>query len=105
MFFCPIFCLEPAQGEEKAVVHMQLCPGSGGTAVRAATGGGGVAYCAVRLAEGGITGGLAVLLLLLVFCLYLWLPKTLPKEVHQRLAQVLLRPLAVQEVALIRIDL
>lgn len=38
---------------------------------------------------------LAVLLLLLVLCRVIWNPETLLKEVDQRLAQVLLRPLAV----------
>lgn len=80
--FFPISCLQPAQGEEKAVVHMQLCPWEWRYSSPGGRRSGDVAYCAVRLAREH-HWGLAVLLLLLVFCLDFRLPKTLPKEVHQ----------------------
>lgn len=54
---------------------------------------------------GGTASAVVLVLLLLVILNYLWQPETLAKEVDERLAEVLLRPVTVQEVSLIRIYL
>lgn len=59
----------------------------------------------LRGSRGGTPSTVVLVLLLLVVLHHLWQPETVAKEVDQRLAEVLLRPVAVQEVSLIRVDL
>lgn len=55
--------------------------------------------------RGGAASAVVLVVLLLVVFDYLWQPETLAKEVDERLAEVLLRPVAVQEMSFIGINL